>query len=140
MLKASGIPEVQIMDKVLFPIDINVGFSHFEAGAAVAQSLLDKSFRKLGFLGARIDPRTCDRLAGFESVLSAEDCLNPKRFITNPKPSPVGMGATLFRELMAVTEGDCDAIFCCNDDLALGACMNLKNAPSRAKQVRYVRV
>jgi LacI family gluconate utilization system Gnt-I transcriptional repressor len=30
------------------------------------------------------------------------------------------MGASLFRELMANTEGDCDAVFCCNDDLALG--------------------
>lgn len=120
MLKASGIPVVQIMDKVASPIDINVGFSHFEAGAAVAQSLLAKSYRKIGFIGARMDPRTCDRLAGFESVLSAADCLDPKRVITNPQPSSVAMGTTLFRELMAVTEGDCDAVFCCNDDLAIG--------------------
>ncbi|MCW8865070.1 MAG: LacI family DNA-binding transcriptional regulator, partial [Colwellia sp.] len=65
MLKASAVPVVQIMDKVKSPIDINVGFSHFEAGAAVAQSLLKKSYRKIGFIGARMDPRTCDRLAGF---------------------------------------------------------------------------
>jgi len=121
MLKASGIPVVQIMDKVASPIDINVGFSHFEAGAAVAQSLLAKSYRKIGFIGARMDPRTCDRLAGFESVLFSANCLNPKRIITNPQPSSVAMGATLFRELMAATQGDCDAVFCCNDDLALGA-------------------
>ncbi|MCW8863538.1 MAG: substrate-binding domain-containing protein, partial [Colwellia sp.] len=40
--------------------------------------------------------------------------------ITNPQPSSVGMGTILFRELMAVSQGDCDAIFCCNDDLAIG--------------------
>jgi LacI family gluconate utilization system Gnt-I transcriptional repressor len=121
MLKASGVPVAQMMDKVDKPIDINVGFSHYEAGAAVAQSLLDKSYTKIGFIGARMDPRTCDRLAGFKSVLAAANCLELTRVITNPKPSSVAMGATLFKELMAKTEGDCDAVFCCNDDLALGA-------------------
>ena len=120
MLKASGVPVVQIMDIVESPIDINVGFSHFKAGAEVAQALLDKSYSKIGFIGARMDPRACDRLAGFESVLSAAKCLDPKRVITTPQPSSVAMGTTLFRELMAVTSGDCDAVFCCNDDLAIG--------------------
>jgi LacI family gluconate utilization system Gnt-I transcriptional repressor len=121
MLKASGLPVVQIMGQVDSPIDMNVGFSHYQAGAAVAQSLLDKSYRKIGFIGARMDPRTCERLAGFKSVLAAANCLDLKRLITNPQPSSVAMGASLFRELMAITNGDCDAIFCCNDDLALGA-------------------
>lgn len=120
MLRASGIPIVQIMDKVEDPIDINVGFSHFEAGAAVAQSLVDQSYRKIAFIGARMDRRTCDRLAGFESVLSAINGLDRKRVVTVPQPSSVAMGASLFRALMAKTEGDCDAVFCCNDDLALG--------------------
>lgn len=121
LLKASGVPVVQMMDKVDRPIDMNVGFSHYRAGAAVAQSLLDKSYTKIGFIGARMDPRTCDRLAGFKSVLSAANGLELARIITNSQPSSVAMGATLFRELMAKTQGDCDAVFCCNDDLALGA-------------------
>lgn len=126
MLKASGVPIVQIMDQIKDPIDMNVGFSHYQAGAAVAKALLEKSYQKIGFLGARMDPRTCTRLEGFSSVLSAHNCLDLKRVITNPQPSSVATGAMLFRELMAATDGDCDAIFCCNDDLALGALYECK--------------
>ncbi|MBA6328056.1 LacI family DNA-binding transcriptional regulator [Colwellia sp. MB02u-6] len=135
MLKASGVPVVQIMDKVESPIDINVGFSHYDAGAAVAEMLLAKSYHKIGFIGARMDPRTCDRLAGFKSVLAAAESLDLKRVITNPQPSSVAMGTVLFRELMAATAGDCDAVFCCNDDLALGVLHECKkmhiNVPSK---------
>ena len=120
MLEASGVPVVQIMGKVDAPIDINVGFSHFDAGVAVTQSLVAKSYTKIGFIGARMDTRACDRLAGFEQALSAVNGLDKTRVITTPQPSSVAMGASLFRELMANTEGDCDAVFCCNDDLALG--------------------
>jgi LacI family gluconate utilization system Gnt-I transcriptional repressor len=82
-----------------------------------------------------MDPRTCDRLAGFKSVLAAAESLDLKRVITNPQPSSVAMGTVLFRELMAATAGDCDAVFCCNDDLALGALHECKkmhiNVPSQ---------
>jgi LacI family gluconate utilization system Gnt-I transcriptional repressor len=120
MLKASGVPVVQIMGKVEDPIDINVGFSHFDAGAAVTQSLIDRSYSKVGFIGARMDTRACERLAGFEHTLTAAKGFDKTRVITTPQPSSVAIGAFLFRELMANTEGDCDAVFCCNDDLALG--------------------
>ena len=120
MLQASAVPVIQIMGEVNNPIDINVGFSHFDAGAAVAQLLLDKTYSKIGFIGARMDRRTCERLAGFEHVLSAANNLNKTRVITTPEPSSVSKGASLFGELMDVTKGDCDAVFCCNDDLALG--------------------
>ena len=35
-------------------------------------------------------------------------------------PSSVALGCTLLRELLSRAP-DCDAVFCCNDDLALGA-------------------
>ena len=127
MLQASGVPVVQIMGAVDNPIDINVGFSHFDAGAAVAQLLLDRSYTRVGFIGARMDRRTCERLAGFEHVLSAANSLDKTRIITTLEPSSVAVGTSLFKELMAKTKGDCDAVFCCNDDLALGVLHESKN-------------
>ena len=120
MLQEANVPVVQIMGKVDKPIDINVGFSHFDAGVSVAQLLLDRSYRKIAFLGARMDRRTCQRRDGFEERLSSVNHLDKKRIITTSEPSSVAMGTSLFRKLMAVTEGDCDAVFCCNDDLAIG--------------------
>jgi LacI family gluconate utilization system Gnt-I transcriptional repressor len=127
MLQAATVPVVQIMGEVDKPIDINVGFSHFDAGAAVAQLLVAKSYRKIAFIGARMDRRTCERLDGFEHSLAAADQLDRTRIITTSEPSSVAMGASLFKELMAATGGDCDAVFCCNDDLALGVLHECKN-------------
>jgi LacI family gluconate utilization system Gnt-I transcriptional repressor len=120
MLEEARVPIVQIMGKVDKPIDINVGFSHFDAGGSVAQLLLDKRYRKIAFLGARMDRRTCQRLDGFKQRLSAVNYLDDRRIVTTSEPSSVAMGVSLFRELMEVTKGDCDAVFCCNDDLAIG--------------------
>ena len=108
------------IDQLQRLFDPFVGFSHFDAGESVAQLLLDRSYRKIGFLGARMDRRTCQRRDGFEERLSSVNHLDKKRIITTSEPSSVAMGTSLFRKLMAVTEGDCDAVFCCNDDLAIG--------------------
>ncbi len=120
LLKAK-IPVVQIMDLLDEPMDMNVGISHYDAGAAVAEQLLSAGYGQLGFIGARMDKRVQERLAGFKAVLE-----NRGRFWRNfvkvsDRPSSVELGGELFRELMSQAGEVVDAVFCCNDDLALGA-------------------
>ena len=40
------------------PVDMMIGFSHFDGGAAVTKHMIDQGYRRIGFLGARMDPRS----------------------------------------------------------------------------------
>ncbi len=120
LLASVDLPIVQIMERLDTPLDMNVGFSHFEAAKAVVETLLSRHYRRIGFLGARMDPRSCQRLEGYREVLQQHGLLDERRVVTTPQPSSVGRGGELFRSLMGQCGGDLDAVFCCNDDLALG--------------------
>ncbi|MFT7559327.1 MAG: LacI family gluconate utilization system Gnt-I transcriptional repressor [Flavobacteriales bacterium] len=120
MLAQSGAPIVQIMDRVEEPLDMNVGFSHEEAGYQVVTSLLERGYEKVAFIGARMDPRTRRRLDGYKRAMSERGLLDSKLIVTSLKSSSIAMGGDLLRDLMGRSGGDLDAIFCCNDDLALG--------------------
>jgi LacI family gluconate utilization system Gnt-I transcriptional repressor len=98
----------------------SVGLSQEAAGAALTRHLLARGYRKIGFAGAQLDPRTLARAEGYRTVLQHEALYDPARVVLLPEPSSVSMGAHLLDEMMRETP-DCDAIFFCNDDLAQGA-------------------
>lgn len=120
LLLGAPCPVVQIMELGPEPIDMMVGFSHFEAAKAATRHLLDQGYRRPGFLAARLDPRSQRRLAGFRAVLEAEGLLDENRFNTTPLSSSVTLGGQLMGSLLDRAP-DTDAILCNNDDLALGA-------------------
>lgn len=119
LLAAAPCPTVQIMDREPRACSMTIGFSHFEAGRAATRHLLERGYRALCFLGARMDPRTQRRLAGFEAAL-AEAGLAPAAVVTTPRPSTTALGGLLLAEALERAPG-LDAVFCNNDDLALGA-------------------
>ena len=57
LLQKSRVPVVQIMELLSQPFDMNVGFSHWQAGYDVVTHLLDEGYARIGFIGARMDPR-----------------------------------------------------------------------------------
>ncbi len=119
LLESAGCPVVQIMEFAPDPVDMMVGFSHFEGGQAAARHLIEAGYRRIGFVGARMDPRSQRRLAGYRAALEAAGLYDPRLVTTTPTPSSVPLGRELFREARS-RASDLDAVFCNNDDLALG--------------------
>jgi Transcriptional regulators len=119
LLKAAGCPVVQVMEYHEEPIDMLVGFSHFEAGKAATEHLVHAGYRRIGFIGARMDPRSQRRMAGYQRALEEAGMFDPTLITTTPTPSSVPLGGELLAEALARNH-DLDAVFCNNDDLALG--------------------
>ncbi len=127
LLKSAGCPVVQIMDLSESPIDMMVGFSHKAAGSLITRHLIAAGYRRIGFLGARMDPRTQRRLEGYRAALVDADLYDPQRITTTPAASSVSLGRDLLRDLLARMP-DTDAVFCNNDDLAVGALFECQRA------------
>ena len=120
LLAASQVPVVSMMDLSDNPADMTVGFSQQEAARTMVRHLLGKGYRRIGFLGAQLDERTMKRAEGYRLALREASLYEPRRELLVPDPSTVGLGAEMLGRLLAVAP-DCDALFCCNDDLAYGA-------------------
>lgn len=112
-------PVVQIMEVGSEPVDMVVGFSHDEAAWTATRHLIEGGYRRIAFLGARMDPRTQRRLQGFSRALQHAGLFDERLIVTTPRPSTVTLGCELLGELIARAP-DADAVFCNNDDLAMG--------------------
>lgn len=125
-LLAAKIPIVQMMELLSAPIDMNVGISQWQAGYDVALHLIEEGYSHIGFVGAQMDIRAQHRFNGFKTALE-ERGKYWKTFMTNTlEPSSVGQGSRLFTELMDATNNMIEAVFCANDDLALGVLFESK--------------
>lgn len=120
MLDSSQIPTVSMMDLSADPGRFSVGLSQHAAGYTVSRHLLDRGYKRIGFLGAQLDERTMKRAEGYRAALREAGLYDPGREVLVSDPSTIALGAELVGRLLAVAP-DCDAVFCCNDDLAYGA-------------------
>lgn len=120
MLDTSRTPVVSMMDLSADPAQLSVGFSQVQAGYTMARYLIDKGYKRIGFMGAQLDERTIKRAEGYRKAVEEAGLADPRLELMVPDPSTIALGAELVGRMLAVTP-DLDAIFCCNDDLAHGA-------------------
>ncbi|MDN0085260.1 LacI family DNA-binding transcriptional regulator [Crenobacter sp. SG2305] len=118
-LERLGIPAVYMMD-LADDGRLCVGFSQEEAGAAITSHLLARGYRRIAFMGAQLDERVLKRLDGYRDVLRAGQSYDASLEYLDPAPSSMQMGAEMVERILH-EHSDCDAVFCCNDDLAIGA-------------------
>jgi LacI family gluconate utilization system Gnt-I transcriptional repressor len=121
LLKRARVPIVEVMDLADRPIAMNVGFSPYEVGAAVARHFYQKGYQHIGYAGTltEIDLRSVKRIAGFQQAL--KDNGLPYHFIQRSnEPFSIGLGASLLNKLLQQYP-NIDAVFFANDDLAAGA-------------------
>ncbi|WP_323781161.1 LacI family DNA-binding transcriptional regulator [Thalassovita sp.] len=72
MLRAAGIPVVEIMDADGDPIDAMVGISHRRAGKEMGQAILKAGYKRIGFMGTKmpLDHRARKRFEGLTQALA----------------------------------------------------------------------
>ena len=120
ILASSKLPVVSMMDLAASPDALSVGFSQLQAGYTMTRYLLDKGYKNIGFMGAQRDERTLKRAEGYRRALQEAGRYDSRRETMVADPSTVALGAELLGRMLSVAP-ECDAIFCCNDDLAQGA-------------------
>jgi LacI family gluconate utilization system Gnt-I transcriptional repressor len=121
MLKGCGVRVVEMLDIDGEGVDMVVGSSHHAAGRVSAQYLLERGYRRIGYVGhdIRSDVRAGKRLEGFRQVMAEQGLaildheFSPHRG-SSVEGGKIGAAALLDRRK------DLDAIYFSNDDLAIG--------------------
>ncbi|MFM9926357.1 LacI family DNA-binding transcriptional regulator [Variovorax sp. H27-G14] len=116
-LLASGIPVVETWDLTPTPIDMLVGFSHEKVGAATAEFLHRKGYRRPAIVSGD-DHRARLRRSGFEEAWNALGGA-PALVHHVPAPTTLGSGRAALCELLAGPV-PVDVVACSSDALAHG--------------------
>jgi LacI family transcriptional regulator, gluconate utilization system Gnt-I transcriptional repressor len=120
VLRASAMPVVEIWDLTTTPIDLAVGFSHWDCGQEMGQFLLRRGRRRAGYVGAlaQADVMGRARREGFEAALSRGGAPLVDREVLLDRPGfyPGFYGL----ETLLSRRPDLDVVYFHNDEMAIG--------------------
>lgn len=118
MLGTAGVPTVEIMDTHTPPFEQGVGFDNVRAAYDMVTEMIRRGRKHVVYLAVRLDARTLQRQQGYTRAME-EAGLKPVT-LRSEQRSSFSVGATLLGRILEENP-DTDAIFCTNDDVAIGA-------------------
>ena len=125
MLRAAGIPVVEIMDADGTPVDSLVGISHRLAGRQMAQAIIAGGYSRIAFLGTKmaLDHRARKRFEGFTEALAKTGVeIADQEFYSGG--SALAKGREMTRDVLARSP-DLDFIYYSNDLIGAGGLLYL---------------
>ncbi|SHH79277.1 LacI family DNA-binding transcriptional regulator [Cognatishimia maritima] len=124
MLRNAHCPVVEVMDTDGTPVGHCVGISHLDAGREMARVIVDRGFRKIGFIGTKMpqDFRAMKRLEGFEMGL-AEAGLSLHDAEKFPGDSSIQRGRQLTEQVLSRSP-DLECLYYSSDVMSVGGYMH----------------
>lgn len=134
LLKAAGIPIVEMWDTGGDVIDTAVGFDHASVGAAQANHLIAQGYRRLAFVGSvrENDKRAQKRLSGLEAAATKASLPDVVKHTAQQGGNPE-LGERLATELLQ-SHPEIDAIACNSDVVAFGVLRALRKLGRRVPE------
>lgn len=128
MMRAAGVPVVEIMDTDGKPVDAMVGISHRRAGREMAKAILKAGYEHIGFMGTKmpLDHRARKRFEGFTEVLAKNGVeIEDRDFYSGGSAMAKGREMT---QAMLERSPDLDFLYYSNDLIAAGGLLHLLDA------------
>jgi len=134
LLRASGVPIIEMWDVGGDIIDTAVGMDHAAIGAAQARHLIERGYKRLAFLGSMRDndARARKRAGGAAAAIAAAG-LDGLVYATRQEPGRPDLGDMLTAELLA-KHPDVDGIICNSDVISFGVLRALRALGKRVPQ------
>lgn len=123
MLRAAAIPLVEIWDLNARPLDMSVGFNHYDAGYEMGRFLSGRGRRRIGYVGVdqSLSTMAGARLDGFRDALTDAGLSPPEVHLLKDRPSFYAgyFGA----EQILAHAPDLDLLYFHDDNMAIGGMM-----------------
>ena len=125
LLQKSRVPVIETFELTDDPIDINIGLSQSQAGYDATKFLINLGHQRIGFVIGNLDVRAAARLSGYRRAMAEAHLSYTNLLAHKAERSSIALGSAIMSDV-AENGKIPEALFCSDDNLALGALMKCR--------------